>query len=721
MPKRIIPLRPLAMVASVASIALLPASALASEDERRDHHADPHRSASKDTDILVVGHPPVDFGLLSTTASLEGDALVANLRGQLGDMLATLPGVSATGFAPGASRPVLRGFDGDRVRVLVDGIGTIDASTVSADHAVVFDPLTVDHIDVIHGPAVLLFGGQAIGGAVNALDKRIPRAVPDRAQATFIGGYGSASRDRSMSGAAQAPLADRIAIHLDASWRKSGDLRVGGKVNSRALRDELLEESAYHASEGEDEEAEEFAELAALSGRLPNSGARSTTFGAGLAFIDAGGNLGISFQHSDSRYGVPMRPGGGHGHGEDHDEDHDGDHDEGGHDEDVTIDLRQTRIDLRGSVNLGGLFDSLQIRGAWGDYRHIEFEGDERGTLFESVGYEVRADLVQARRGGWRGRSGVQAQWRKLSITGPEAFTPNNETSRFGIFTLQSLELGSGIEAEGAARYERARVKSNAVGFNRAYDLWSGALGVSWQPVDGLKLGANYIRGARSPAPEELLSDGLHVATQAFELGNPNFRRERSDGFEAYVRYQSDGLLLALTGYSTSFDNFISALPTGAEEDGFPVFAYVQGPARFRGFEAEARADVLRWDSGLLRLKGSADHTRARLKGIGPAPRIPALRLRGGADLELGAVHFHGEVEWNAAQKRVAAFENPVQAYTLVNLSAEWHPLGEDGPLTMMLAANNLFDVVGRRASSFTRDFVPIAGRDLRVTARISF
>ncbi|HMO68992.1 MAG TPA: TonB-dependent receptor, partial [Novosphingobium sp.] len=458
----------------------------------------------------------------------------------------------------------------------------------------------------------------------------------------------------------------------------------------------------------------------ALSGRLPNSAARATTFGAGLAFIDAGGNLGISFPHSDSRYGVPMRPGGGHGDGDEHEDDHD-DHAGHGHGEDVTIDLRQTRVDLRGAVQLGGLFDSLQLRGAWGDYRHVEFEGDERGTLFASQGYEVRADLVQARRGGWRGRSGVQAQWRKLDITGPEAFTPNNETSRFGVFTLQSLELGSGIEVEAAARYERARVKSNAVGFNRAFDLWSGALGLSWKPVDGLKLGANYVRGARSPAPEELLSDGLHVATQAYELGNPDFRRERSDGFEAYVRYEAGGVKLALTGYAIDFDDFITALPTGAEDDGFPVFAYLQVPARFRGFEAEASADVLRWDGGLLRLHGSADHTRARLKGIGPAPRIPALRLRGGADLELGAVHFHGEVEWNAAQKRVATFENPVSAYTLVNLSAEWHPLGQDAPLTLMLAANNLFDVVGRRASSFTRDFVPVAGRDLRVTARISF
>ena len=678
-----------------------------------DHHASAHGEDGAPGEIVVAGHPPTDFALLTTTASLEGDELVSEMRGQIGEMLARLPGVSATSFAPGASRPVLRGFDGDRIRVLVDGIGTIDASSVSADHAVVFDPLTVDHIDVVHGPAVLLFGGQAIGGAVNALDKRIPRSVPDRPQATVIAGYGSAAREGSFGGAAQARLADRLALHVDASWRKSGDLRVGGKVNSPQLRQELLDEAAYHAGAGETEEAAEFTELANASGRVLNSATRATTFGAGMAFLDAGGNLGLSFQHSDSRYGVPLRPGGGHGHEAAAGEEHGA--------EDVAIDLRQTRVDLRGALEIGGWIDSLQLRGAWGTYRHVELEGAEAGTRFSGNGYEVRADLVQERRGGWRGRSGIQAQWRKLAIVGPEAFTPSNETRRFGLFTLQSLELGSGFEVEAAARYERAGVKAQSIGFDRSFNLWSGALGASWQPADGWKVGANYIRGARSPAPEELLSNGMHVATQAFEVGNPGFRRERSDGVEAYVRYESGGAHLALTGFVTDFDNFIAAQPTGDVEDGLPVFQYLQVPARFRGFEAEASADVLRWSGGLLRLEGSADYTRARLKGIGPVPRIPPFRLRGGAELEMGAIHLHGEVEWNDAQKRVAAFENPVRSFTMVNLSADIHPLGQDGPLTLIVAANNLLDVTGRRAASFTRDFVPIAGRDIRVTARLTF
>lgn len=682
------------------------------------HHADPHEDRSSDDDaapvIVVSGHLPADSGLLASSVSLQGDDLVAEMRGQIGETLARLPGVSATSFAPGASRPVLRGLDGDRVRVLIDGIGSIDASNVSADHAVVFDPLTVDHIDVVHGPAVLLFGGQAIGGAVNAVDKRIPRSVPDGASATLIGSYGTAADERAIGGAADLALTDRLVAHVDANWRKSDDLRVGGYVNSAPLREDLLADAAEHREAGEIEEADELERAAGLKGRLPNSAARSYTLGAGLAFIDEGGNLGVSVQHFDSRYGVPMRPGAGHGH---EDDESDEAHGEGP----VKIDLVQTRIDMRGAVNIGGFLDSLQFRGAYGDYRHVELEGDEPGTTFSGEGVEFRTDLVQADRNGWRGRSGMQLLAREMSVVGPEAFVPDNEVTRLGLFTLQSLKVGGGVEVEAAGRYETASVKAASVGFDRNFDLWSGALGLSWVPADSWKVGANYIRGARAPAPEELLSNGMHAATQSFEIGDPAFRKETSDGFEAYVRYSNGGTSLSLTGYVTDFNGFITALPTGDEQDGFPVFQYQQLPARFKGFEVSGGLEAFRWDGGVLKLDASADYTHAQLKNVGPVPRIPPLRLQGGIEAEMGALHLRGDVEWNDSQPRVAEFEYPVKSFTVVNLSADWHPMGEQGPVTLILDANNIFDVVGRRAASYTRDFVPVAGRDIRLTAKLSF
>ncbi len=703
--KQTILLRTILLISS----AMLPISAAQAQTHNDEEHGDQHAGSSDE--IVVVGHPPVDFNMLQSTQTFGGDDLLLSGRAQIGDVLARLPGVSSSSFAPGAARPVLRGFDGDRIRVLTDGIGTIDASNVSADHAVVFDSLTVDHIDVLHGPAVLLFGGQAIGGAVNALDKRIPRGIPAAPDATVITGYGSAADERSVAGAVNVALAPRWALHLDASWRESDDVRIPGFVASPSLRADLLADAAEHRADGELEEADELTAVANLAGRIPNSGSRSTTFGAGLAFIDDGGDLGISFQRQDLRYGVPLRPGTGHGH-EEGEEGHEG--------ENVTIDLAQTRVDLRGTLKFGGLFDSLQIRGAFGDYLHVELEGDEVGTTFAGNGLEFRADLVQNERGGWRGRSGVQYYTRKLTIVGDEAFTPNNNVSRFGAFTLQAFKFGP-FEVEAAGRFEHARVNTPSAGFDRTFNLWSGAAGLSYSPAENVKLGVSYTRGARAPAPEELLSDGPHIATQSYELGDPDFDPERSNSWEAYLSYTGERAQFKLTGYHTSFDRFIAALPTGAEEDDLPVFAYAQGPATFKGFEASASVRPLVWTGGSLSFDAAADYTHAELDGIGPVPRIPPLRLRGGMDLEHAGLHFRAEVEWNDAQDRVAAFENPVAGFTMVNLSLDWHPFGEEGPLTLLLSANNLFDVEARRASSFTRDFVPLAGRDLRVTAKLSF
>jgi iron complex outermembrane receptor protein len=657
-----------------------------------------------DGTIVVTAHPPIDFGLMAGTESLEGDKLVSLTRGQIGEMLARLPGVSATSFAPGASRPVLRGLDGDRVRVLVDGIGSIDASNVSADHAVVFDPLTIDHIDVLHGPAVLLFGGQAIGGAVNALDKRIPRQVPDTITGMVTGGYGSAADERSAAGALDIPLGERWVAHVDANWRKSDDVRIGGYVNSPGLRDELLGQANERRRSGDTASANDLTDAADVRGRLENSGARSYTLGAGLAFIDAGGNLGVSVQRYDTRYGVPLRPG------------------DSSEEDPVSIGLVQTRVDLRGGLNLNGsLFDNLQIRGAYGDYHHVEFEGDAQGTRFSGKGVEFRTDLIQADRSGWRGRSGVTYLSRKMDIVGDEAFVPNNQVDRLGLFTLQSIKVGGGFELEAAGRYETVSVKSSLADFDRSFDLWSGAAGMSFSPARGWKIGANYIRGARAPSPEELLSEGLHVATQSYERGSRTFAVENSNGVEAYLRYAAPGAEFSLTGYQTEFAKFIAARPTGEKIEGLPVFQYAQLPARFRGFEASGNIKALRWAGGSLRIDAAADYTRAKLKRIGPVPRIPPLRLRGGAEIEQGALHLRGEVEWNARQNRVAEFELPVPAFTLVNLSADWHPLGDDSPLTLLLSADNILDVVGRRAASFTRDFVPMPGRDIRATVKVSF
>ncbi len=672
-------------------------------------------------DPIVVTAPYVrSLDILGNVSVLEGDELARDIRGQIGDTLTRQPGVSATSFSPGASRPVLRGFSGERVRVLTDGIGSIDASNTSADHAVTIDPLTVERIEILRGPAVLLFGSQAIGGAVNLFDRRIPRKVPtDHVHIDAIGGYATAANDRNIGSSIDVALSPQIVAHLDGSWRKTGDARTGGFVYAPGIRGDLLHLAEHELEEGHADEAAELTEQAGKRGKIDNTQSETWTAGAGLSLINDGGQLGISIGYFDTNYGVPDRPNTAHDHG--------GEEEEGGHEHGegpVTIGMKQWRADLRGEVELGdGFFDKLRIRAGFADYKHTEFEGDEVGTVFTNQGIEGRVELAQNDRGGWRGASGVQYSHRDFDAIGAEAFVPRNLTDQFALFTLQEFTMGPlGLEA--AARYEKTNVRAQTLGFERDFDSFSGALGATYDIFDGAKLGVSVSRAVRAPSAEELLSNGPHIATQSFELGDPNLKRESNWGAEASFKIKSDSFNLSLTGYSNWFDNFIYSAATGAEEDELPVFQYFQRDARVYGFEAEASARLAQ--IGGFNIVGDviADMTRAKIKNAGldrNVPRIPALRVLGGLEAQGERVDARVEVEWTDDQTRVAQFETPTDGFTLVNASLSWRPLPDTKNLTLSLSANNIFDVEARRHASFTKDYVPLAGRDFRLTARASF
>jgi len=666
------------------------------------------------TDDIVVTAPYVErLDILSGTSAISGEVLADKTRAQLGDILTSLPGVSATSFSPGASRPVLRGYQGNRVAVLTDGIGNIDASNTSADHAVTIDTLTVERIEVLRGPAVLLFGGQAVGGAVNALDKRIPRSIPDEdIHIDALAGYGSAARDWSGGASIDMPLTERVIVHLDGSYRNSDDMRSGGYVLSPNLRAEVLDFAAEEASEGHLEEASEARELADQRGQIPNSAVKSWTAGGGIAFIDEGGNLGVSYSIYDTNYGIPARPGASHAHeGEEPTEG----------EVPVTIGLRQYRFDLRGEVNLGeGLFEKLRLRAGYADYTHTEFEGDEIGTVFNSQGIEARAEFVQNDLGGWRGASGVQYQSRDFEAIGAEAFVPPNTTRQLGLFTLQEYTNGN-LDAEIAIRFDTAKLRADTLGLSRTFNNVSAAFGLGYH-IGDLKIGANISRTGRAPAVEELFSNGPHIATQAYEMGDPDLKSERAWNGELYARYETPATAFSATLYTNRFDNFIYEAETGDIEDDLPVFQYFQNDAKVWGIEFQASKRLANFGSSDLSVDGVADYTRAKISsGGGDVPRIPPLRLLGGVELTNASFDLRGEVEFNDDQTKTAAFETPTNGFTLVNASATWRPFGRDRNIALIASANNIFDVTARRAASFTKDFVPLAGRDFRVTARVSF
>lgn len=491
-------------------------------------HDDVHdRRVDYQGNIIVTATGLTQLDVLAGTSVFEAADIQENLAGQIGDVLAKLPGVSATSFSPGASRPVLRGFSGERVRVLIDGLGTIDVSNTSADHAVTIDPLTAERIEVLRGPAVMLYGSQAIGGAVNVIDKRIPRRVPDEpVHVDGLAARDSASDLRQGGLSVDAPLADRLVVHVDGSWRKTNDLEIAGFALAPELRADLLADAAEEAEEGHLDEAAELSEAANQRGVLPNSATRTWTANAGLAFIDGDNTLGLSVGWYDSRYGVPTQPGMGHAHEEGDDEAAEA---EGG-EENVTIGLEQFRADLRGELDLGdGAFDMLHLRAGYSDYTHTEFEGDETGTVFDVKGLEARLELSQKNLGWWRGSIGGQFYHRDFAAEGAEAYVAPNLTDQLSLFTLQ--EFGSGpIQLEVAARVEKTDVEARTLNQSRDFTNLSGAVGLIYESEGGLRTGINLSRAARAPSAEELYSNGPHIATQAFEIGDPNLSTEKALG-----------------------------------------------------------------------------------------------------------------------------------------------------------------------------------------------
>ncbi|MBX7483446.1 TonB-dependent receptor [Qipengyuania sp. 6D47A] len=685
--------------------------------------------ASDDRTIIVTSNYIKDLDLLAGTSVLVSEDILRELEPQIGDILIKQPGVSATSFSPGASRPVLRGLQGERVRVLTDGIGTLDVSNTSVDHAVTIDPLVTERIEILRGPAVLLFGSQAIGGAVNALDRRIPREVPENGyHVDAIGSYSSAFDGFNGGAGFDLALSDTFVVHVDGSYSKTEDVEVGGFVLTPELRAEQLEIAEEEFDEGNFDESDEARELAEQRGVLPNSATETYTLGGGFAFINEGGSLGASISYFDTRYGVPARPGAEHAHGEEGEEE-EGEEEEGP----VTIDLNQLRADLRGEVFTGGdVLESIRVRLGYSNYEHTEFEGDEVGTVFNSDSFEGRLELVQADRNGWKGVTGVQLMTRDFSAIGEEAFVPPNETNQIGFFTLQEFDF-DGIGLELSARYESTDVSSDSVAIgleddavitaiDRSFDAFSIAGGVSYALAREVKIGVNLSRVERAPSAEELFSNGPHIATQSFEVGNPFFDKEAALGVEAYLRGEAGPARFQFAGYYTKFDDFIYETDTGEEADGLPLFQFLQDDANFWGFEAQAAYDVVAGEGLTVTIDGVADYTRATIEdGGGPVPRIPPLRVLGGLSADTGIFGGRVEVEHVTTQDRVAEFETPTNDFTLVNASLSWKPFGRDSETVLMLSGDNLFDVDARRHASFTKDFVPLAGRNIRVSARLAF
>ncbi|MEQ8483210.1 MAG: TonB-dependent receptor [Pseudomonadales bacterium] len=654
--------------------------------------------------VVVTAHPLSAEGLALSSEVLEGDNLTRQLQSSIGETVGALPGVHAANFGQAASRPVIHGLSGPRVRIMEDRIDALDVSVTSADHAVTIEPFMADRIEILKGPSALLYGTGAIGGVVDVHTGRIPH---ERA-AKPLSGRAELRRDDNGDRETAAVRLDGgggpLAWHLGGYYRDAGDYEIPGFAESKALR----------AAEGDDDED-------AVRGRLPGSHLEARGGDFGLSFIGDRGFLGAAVSRYEAEYGLP----GGHGHGhedEDHEEEDHGA--EGAHDESTPVlDLKQTRIDIEAGLNapMRG-FESLNLRVGINDYEHAEIEPDgEVATEFENDAYEVRLELVHVPVAGWRGAFGLQYTDREFSAIGEEAFIAPVDTRTLGGFWVGERSFDA-FDLEAGARLERVNMDPSAAR-SRNFTSYAASLGIVVPVDDRWSIGLLADYTARAPVAEELYSDGPHLATNAYEIGNPDLTEEKALSLSANVRYDYGPWLFNGTLYYTQFIDFIYESPTGEEEDDLPVFVYEQDDADFFGFDAELRRTVATWDAGSLALTAKFDTVSATLdvSGDDDLPRLPATRYGLGMNAQWGPVQATVDYLRVRAQDNVTEFELPTERYDDVRAY-----LGADLPMagatiTVFVQGRNLTDDEQRQHTSFIKDLAPLPGRTLEAGLRATF
>jgi iron complex outermembrane receptor protein len=678
---------------------------------------------SLNDEIIVTASPLVSSidEAITGVSVMTGEELSERLAGTIGETLKSEPGVSSTFFGAGASRPIIRGQGGDRVRVLVNGIGSIDASSASPDHAVAAEPAQAERIEVIRGASILRYGSSGSGGVVNVIDGRVPTELPeDGIDGAVRIGASSVDNGREAAGSVDFGVGNMV-FHFDGTIRETDDFRIPGFAESarfRALEEAEEEEGHEEEEHGHDEEEEE------AFGRLENSSTKTTSLTGGASYIGDRGFIGFAVQKFDSEYGLP----GGHGHGheeeeEHHDEDEDehedeeheeehehGEEEEG--EEEVFIVLDQIRVDVNGALEMDGLIEKVQFFGGYADYEHIEFEGPgEVGTVYTNEGYEARLEAIQRENNGWSAAYGVQIRNRDFSAIGEEAFVPPTETQQLGIYTFQKFDAGD-FHFEGAARFETTKQENSVTGEDPSFDLFSVSGGGDYHFTDATRFGATVFRTERAPTTEELFSNGPHLATEQFEIGDPNLGKETSTGVEASLRHRMDGGFFTLNAYYTDYSDYIYEVETGEEEDELPVFQYVGEDAKFTGFEVQGGMDIVQLGAFTLKADALAEYVRAKTDS-GNLPRIPPLSVLTGLEAESERFKFRAELDYAAEQDKVDTFEIPTDDYALVNLFATWRAPMEAQDVRLSLSVLNLLDDDARQHTSFLKDSVPLPGRNV--------
>jgi iron complex outermembrane receptor protein len=672
----------------------------------------PFAHAQQTLEPVVVSANPLgaDINDLITPVSvLRGDQLSQKQSSTLGQTLNGLPGVGSTDFGPNSSRPTIRGLDGDRVRVMSNGGASLDAATLSYDHAVAIEPLLVEQIEVVRGPAALQYGGSAIGGAVNVIDNRIPKAPVKGVHGRAEVRAGGAESEKAAAGLVTAGDG-AFAIHVDGSSRKTDNL----KVPKQAGRGNSLN-----------------------SGALLNSDADQQGGAVGFSLTNDHGYLGFSVDTYRNEYGTGLYEG------------------------DVItnptrIKLKQDKLTLAGEQrNLSGKAGPFEsIRGSFSttDYKHEESADGVVESTFKNKGWDSRIEgthlPIQTSLGSLKGAWGVQGAESKFSAIGDATFVPNTQTNSMALFVFEELSFAAGKAVNAGLRLESVKVDSLGGGDfdvdSKKFKPFSASVGYRQDMGSGWTATSGLSYTERAPTFYELYANGMHHATETYEAGNVNNKKEKGTTLELGMKFKTPTTRANFGAYVTEFSNFIgliqdgevneatgnpTTLPNICGGDGIecvPKYNFQGIKARLYGLEADGRlplASGLFGKASQLNMDWKADYVRGENRTTGGAlPRIAPLRLSSALVYSEGKYSSQVDVQYAARQNRYADDLLATPSYTMFGLGASYKTaVSGMKSAYLFMRVDNVTDVEARNASSVLRDMAPAGARAIKVGLRGNF
>ena len=679
-------------------------------------HLHPHHDAEE---IIITADPlgDIDSNFAAPVTVITKEALRKETMRSIGETVANQPGVTSSDFGASVGRPVIRGQSGGRVRVLEDGIGTLDISTISGDHGVSTESIFAEQVEILRGPATLLYGSGASGGLVNVVNGRILSALPERIMGDAYVHYDIASDGWLTAVQADAPIGNQLALHLDGLKRSSDDVDIPGFAATMP-------------------------EIGARKGVLANSDSEAHNYSAGLSWILDDGFLGFNISRLENEYGVP-----GVGHGHD-DEDpampagvaEPEQEAEGG----TSIDLRQTRYDIKAAYYFDhAVFDRVKARFAYNDYEHDEIEGSgEIGTQFTNNELEGRIEVVHLPFGQWHGVVGLQVRDKDFSAVGEEAFVPPSEVSNISVFLFEKADFNR-VHVDAGIRYENQDAESSLALKGSSHNLLSVSAGASFEYLDGYEIGLNMSRTQRAPTIEELFANGPHLATNTFEIGSVNLGQETSHNLDVFWRGTLGRATFDLTVFYNDISDYVflnsndrnrdgvadrvedDFLETGEivdEQDALLLVSQLQQDARFWGFEFITDMQLFNSSRGELNARLWSDYVAGELDSQGDVPRLPPLRLGFNLDWEQQRFYAGGGLKYVISQQDTARLETETDGYTMVNLHAGYRiPIGPERTLTVFARGTNLANETARRHTSFVKELAPLPGRSGMFGLRLDF